>query len=714
MPVSPRGLAGLLTGTSIALLIFVASGHAPFSFGDSDAVAPIAAAIGPVAPHVPPDALETGSIGPAVQANLTAYVPLKVTMSPLPLALPEPHAGSEQFQQALALLETDPVGAFERAATLNSAVEKRTIEWAAIYYGSGKVNYRDVLAFAAAAPAFADTSIFRTRLEQAVLRADADGATIIEALGGRLPNTIDAQIALALAYVADGQKPRAAVIAQQIWASEFLDKQREDRFYKKLGGLLTADDHWARAVHLMMHDRATATDRLLPFLTDAQKTLVKARSAVSRDAKDAGTLLEAVDASLKTHPVFMYSQVQQAHRAKDWDGALAWLAKATGPLPDAAEWWSERRALSRDLLAQGKTDLAYKVAAGYSVGPAPTLVDAQFQAGWIALTALKDAKAAAGHFARMQGAATTPESTSQAYFWLGRAKLTAGDKLGANEAFANGAEYRTIYYGLLSRAELGQRGVLLKDMPDQTLVVEAFEQNEIVQAVRLLAGNGEGKMAQPLLRSFAFGLEDGGELRLAAELADEINAPSLAIKIAEDADKRGTPLDLVAFPRDRLPVTHVAEVDHAALYAITRQESHFQLDAVSSAGARGLMQLMPGTARETAEKVGVEYSKSRLVTDGAYNALLGSTYLAAQLDRYEGSLVLAAAAYNAGPGNANKWIKANGDPRDTAIDPAVWIEQIPVNETRNYVKRVLGNYLVYRSQLGRDDISMLEALRRIR
>jgi soluble lytic murein transglycosylase len=149
------------------------------------------------------------------------------------------------------------------------------------------------------------------------------------------------------------------------------------------------------------------------------------------------------------------------------------------------------------------------------------------------------------------------------------------------------------------------------------------------------------------------------------------------------------------------------------IYAVTKQESHFQIDAVSSAGARGFMQLMPGTAKETARKLGLEYSKSRLTTDGEYNALLGSTYLAAQLKRYDGSLVLAAAAYNAGPGNANKWIKAFGDPREESVDPVIWIEQIPLQETRNYVKRVLGNYLVYRAQLGNEVLSPQQALRRI-
>jgi len=146
---------------------------------------------------------------------------------------------------------------------------------------------------------------------------------------------------------------------------------------------------------------------------------------------------------------------------------------------------------------------------------------------------------------------------------------------------------------------------------------------------------------------------------------------------------------------------------------VARQESRFQIDAVSSAGARGLMQLMPATAEETAGKLGVDYSKSRLTSDAEYNALLGSTYLKAQLERFDGSLILAAAAYNAGGGNANKWMRTFGDPRSDTIDPVVWIELIPVLETRTYVKRVVGNYLVYRARFGKDDISISEVLRQI-
>jgi soluble lytic murein transglycosylase len=253
----------------------------------------------------------------------------------------------------------------------------------------------------------------------------------------------------------------------------------------------------------------------------------------------------------------------------------------------------------------------------------------------------------------------------------------------------------------------------LRTMPSAAGSETAFEALEVIRAIRLLEANGKAMLAAPLLRGFAPTLDTGAEMLLAARLAQELGAHNLAIVIAEDAEERGIPLDLFNFPKDGLPDIQLAVADKAAVYAIARQESRFQIDAVSSAGALGLMQLMPGTAKDTARKIGLDYSRAKLTTDPAYNVVLGSTYLAAQLRRYEGSLVLAAAAYNAGPGNANKWIAAFGDPRSASVDPVIWVELIPLEETRKYVKRVLGNYVVYRARLGDGDTDILEALRRI-
>jgi len=622
--------------------------------------------------------------------------------------------GSLSFRRVLDLLADDKAAeAYEEAKSLPNAVERRAIQWAAIYFHADDIDYRSIARFAEDAPGFAATGTYRTRFEQALLKAEPADATVIDMLGDGMPNTIDAQIRLASAYLADGQKERATTLARSLWVDNFLTATQEAAVLDKLGSLIDRDTHWARAMHLMMHDRARGSERLLPFLTEEQKTLVEARAAVSRKADNAKALLDKVDPAYQDNPVFIFSRVQRARQFELWQDAADWLEKATGEVPDAAEWWSERRLLLRQMLDAGEIDLAFQVAAGYTNGPEGRLVEARFHAGWIALSFLKDAAAAKAQFTEMAKLSTLPDTVTQANYWLARANLALGDVTGAQAAYQAAARYGTVYYGLLARAELGESGAAIRPLPDWHDSQSLFDSNEIVRAVRLLAANDHANWALPLMRDFGLGRKSGGELLLAARLAEEIGAHHLAIAIADTAEQQGIALDLYGFPRNGLPEDVRLAADRAAVYAVVRQESRFQIDAQSGVGARGLMQLMPGTAQDVARELGLDYSASRLVTDAAYNTLLGSTYLATQLKRFDGSLVLAAAAYNAGPGNANKWIKAYGDPREDNVDPVVWVELIPFQETRKYVQRVLGNYLVFREQLGNDGMTLKQALRSI-
>jgi soluble lytic murein transglycosylase len=303
---------------------------------------------------------------------------------------------------------------------------------------------------------------------------------------------------------------------------------------------------------------------------------------------------------------------------------------------------------------------------------------------------------------------------TQANYWLGRALDKAGETQGAKAAYQTAAAHPTVYYGLLARQKLGLKPVELRSMPAWKDSETTFKSNEVVRAIDLLVADGEKDKAGALLKTLAEQLKTGGELVLAARLAQTIDAHNLAISIADIADKRGMPLDVFSFPKDGLPASKVAAADTAAIYAIARQESRFQVNAVSSAGARGLMQLMPGTAEETAGKIGLAYSPAKLTSDPLYNTQLGASYLDRQLETYDGSLLLAAAAYNAGPGNANKWIAAFGDPRSSKVDPVVWVELIPFQETRKYVQRVFGNYMVYRARLGYEDQDLSKIMHSIR
>jgi soluble lytic murein transglycosylase len=143
------------------------------------------------------------------------------------------------------------------------------------------------------------------------------------------------------------------------------------------------------------------------------------------------------------------------------------------------------------------------------------------------------------------------------------------------------------------------------------------------------------------------------------------------------------------------------EPERALILATIRQESAFEPEAISRAGARGMMQLMPATAKLMARATGQSgHSDHKLLSDSNYNIRLGRSYMLSLLDDFDNSYVLALAAYNAGPGRVRQWMRDNGDPRRANVDVVDWIEMIPFDETRNYVQRVLENLQVYRQRLG--------------
>lgn len=622
--------------------------------------------------------------------------------------------GSQRFQNALAALKKgEYANAYAAARSIDNDVERRAIQWATIYFGKGEIDHNTVLRFQADAPHFATAKTYKTRMEQALTEVSADADTVISLLGGQMPYTLDAQITLADAYVKDGQVERAGRIIKSVWVNNFLTRPVEADLFARYGRQLTRDDHWARAVRLLMHDRASGAERLLNQLSPAQRSLVVARAAVSRKQSSAASLLDRVDPAYRNHPLFYFANAQRLSDNGAISAAVAELNKASGSLPEAHMWWYERRTLARKLLAYGKASTAYQAAAGYTSGPEGRLVDANFHAGWIALEFLNKPSVALKHFEKMSSMSTLPTSVSKAHYWLGRTHAALGDGGRSNAHFSQAALFNQYYYGQLAMVRLDKKSISLRGLPSWQQSVAVFNQREIVRAIRLFEANQAFDFARPLNIRLIYQVKDAGEMLLTARLAQDIGAHDLAILMSDVANRRGVGLDLFAFPKDGLPRHKLADVDNAAVYAVARQESRFRSTAVSHAGARGLMQLMPGTAKETAGKLGISYSPSKLTSDPAYNALLGSTYLKAQLERYDGSLVLAAAAYNAGGGNVNKWIKTYGDPRQANIDPVVWIELIPFTETRGYVQKVLANYQIYKTRLGDNRLQMAKYLRRI-
>jgi soluble lytic murein transglycosylase len=366
-----------------------------------------------------------------------------------------------------------------------------------------------------------------------------------------------------------------------------------------------------------------------------------------------------------------------------------------------ASWWAERQAVARRVLAAGNAELAYRIAEQHGSLEGTAHSEAEFLLGYVALRYMKNPADAFEHFSRILTPVSTPYAKSRAGYWGGRAAAAQAKSEVATKSYAAAADHMATYYGQLAARQLGDDAPprpMPEPAPDAAELAH-FNQNELVRAARIFLDFGYRDQGKVFLLSLADDAATPTQFAMLATLAETSGRIDLAIAVAKRAIEAGTPLMIHGYPVTALPSGGTAE--HSLLLAITRQESAFARDAVSRAGARGLMQLMPATAKYIADKMRLPFSTERLTADGAYNVLLGRAYLETLIDDFGGSHALAIAAYNAGPGRVRQWLRDYGDPRGGGIDMVDWIENIPIGETRNYVQRVLENLQIYRGQVGR-------------
>jgi soluble lytic murein transglycosylase len=323
--------------------------------------------------------------------------------------------------------------------------------------------------------------------------------------------------------------------------------------------------------------------------------------------------------------------------------------------------------------------------------------DLMWLGGTQALWDLGDGAAAAPLFYRYGAAAKTPLTRAKGFYWAGRASSQAGNAGEATRYYEMAGQYADQYYGQLALSALNKPVPEFAQLPELEVSDEQrreFRAKPLAQALRTLASSRRDWRTE---RAFFEALADKArtpeDMVLLSELSQELLMDEFAVVAGATAPEHGlTGFERFAHPTVRVPSTSNWTMAHA----IMRQESEFDQNRVSHAGARGMMQLMPGTAREQAGKLGVNYMSASLTDDTQYNIRLGDAYFRRMLDYYGGSYPLALGAYNAGPGRVNQWLRLNGDPRTGAIDYVTWIEKIPANfETRYYIMRVLGNAVAY-------------------
>jgi soluble lytic murein transglycosylase len=497
----------------------------------------------------------------------------------------------------------------------------------------------------------------------------------------------------AAAAQAPGELPK---LASDSWRSATFRPSDETEFLTKWGQLLKPDDHIARFDRILREGRPQVARELLSKLPPDYQPVANARLAMATRAADAATVLKGVSAQKLAEPTLKLEHITWLRRSGNLNDAKALLTQPNPQQTDA--WWTERHQLARELLAANRPVDAYAVTIGHGQTRGVAFAEAEFLAGWIALRHLKKPEEGRKHFQTLHDGVVTDISRSRAAYWLGRAYESAGNIAASRDWYGRAAGYGQTFYGQLAAKKLPATTAKL---PTDPVASDAEQQTlagrELVTVSRHLAQAGDSDRARPFLLRLARMVMAPGEVALLAQLAVELKRPDVAITVAGRAAQNGVVLFDTAFPV--VDLGNTGAIERALALSLARQESAFNSAAVSSSGALGLMQLLPGTARDVAGRVGVPFIQDKLTRDPAYNVQLGSQYLAEMLQRFGGSYELALAAYNAGPNRVARWLETMGDPRAGRIDMVDWIEMIPFRETRNYVQYVMAGVGVYRDRL---------------
>jgi soluble lytic murein transglycosylase len=530
---------------------------------------------------------------------------------------------------------------------------------------------------------------------------------IVAWFGGREPRTLEGAFRLASALVTVNQKAQAQAVVKKAWINtDALTIQGEATFVMAFNDMLTQADHWARVDRLLWNDSQTAANRILPRLDPAHHKVAEARMALRNQAKNVTAKVDAVPAELARDAGLIYERARFRRKQDDLPGMAALFDKPLANVARPDLLWRELESAARGALETRQYKVAYNLAMQHGAKSGTTFAEGEWLAGWIALRFVNDADTAYKHFTAMFDGVSSPLSKARAAYWAGRAATALNKKPDADRWYWQASLYPTTYYGQLGAGEIGVNPPLpMPPMPKTTPQEQAsFAKQDMTQVVRLLGQIGREEEAKTFLTALVENSKTRGEQRLAVDLAASLGRADLTLAAAKVARQKGTEMVEYLFPVKKLINPGTPET--ALVLGVIRQESAFDPEAVSSAGARGLMQLMPATAKYVSKKLGLKYALAKLTEDTNFNISLGRAYLADLLDDHGGSYVLAIAAYNAGPRRVSEWTARFRDPRRQDVDVIDWVELIPISETRNYVQRVLENTQVYRHRLGDTQVAM--------
>ena len=521
------------------------------------------------------------------------------------------------------------------------------------------------------------------------------------------------EMILGESFMETGLTDKGISLIKKGWITADMSKSELRFYYKKFKKYLSKDDHIKRAEYLAWENKYWDLQRFLRYLPKEEQLLYTARQLLMSKSYGVDNAIKKVPTKYKNDAGLNYDRLKWRRKRGRVESSLEILLSIKNTekyLVRPEKWWVEREIIGRSLIYKKQYELAYKIVSNHAMTEGPEYAAAEWMSGWIALSFLDDPILAIEHFENFYNSVGYPISLARGGYWLGRSYEKLGDKENMIKWYKEATKFLTTYYGQLAFMKIypNEKFELnLEEKFDKEYKKEFFEK-DLVKIIYLLDELNKDKYSKFILRHLANdNIEKGSEI-FAAELATNISRYDFAIQIAKLASYEKRFINNYNYPIIGTPtIINGRKIpDSSFILSIIRQESEFDVSANSSAGARGMMQLMTYTAKVVAKQAKLPYSKSRLTTDPEYNINLGSHYIAGLILEYDGSYPFAIAAYNAGPKRVRYWKKINQNPQKNQIDYVDWIELIKFKETRNYVQRVLENYNVYRYILEQKPVTM--------
>jgi soluble lytic murein transglycosylase len=653
-----------------------------------------------LAPSLPALAANASKAKPAAtKASHPAKTKKTKTATPNAKSAAKPARRAEPRNAAIAAAEAGNWREVQKAiAAAPKSLQAKLLTWMFLRAPKSGAPFESIRAFLEANPAWPDRALMTRRAEDAIW-ATADEALLQHWFANGKAATHEGSVWLAERALADGRVEEGETRLRRIWVQEPLSPEQEKNFLETYGPHLRPEDHARRLDEAIWDRRFGDAHRQLARVPGEVRAVAEARIALATMSSATRNELLRVPSHLMNDPGLVYERARWLRRSHKEDQAVALLLSHESNRPHPDLWWEEQAFLAREALSDGRISQAYGLAAKHSLTAPANLAEAEWLAGWISFQFLKEPASAEKHFQKLFDTAATPISRARGAYWLGRVHAARGNTAAATQWFTRAAAEPTAFYGQLASLRISGKAASSLNEPSISKEAAAWAQHhEFLALLRFLDQSGEDRLFTIFSRAFFNAARNDGERLAAVAKVSELSVPQ-GVRLSRLLRQNNVQETRLGYPMPNwlnLPPSPSS----ALVLAVIRQESNFDIRAESSAGAKGLMQLMPNTAKIEAKMMRQPYAPESLTRKPAANVALGSHYLGRLLDRYDGHPALALAAYNAGESRVDLWLRNIGDPRGSDIDSITWIESIPFKETRNYVQRVLENAEIYRRRLG--------------